>query len=229
MIIAIPTGTIIIPMTDRSISDRALLTLTQWLSPSFPLGAFAYSHGLELAVAEGAVRDAEGLETWLRAVLQRGGGRVDAWLLSLVLQGAEAAEIADLAEAIAGSKERLAETLEQGTAFVKTVAQMGGEARPPRALPVAVGEAARRLDLPPRTVISLYLHSFISNLVSAGVRFIPLGQAAGQRVLARLHGEIEALADQALGATIDSLTTGAFAGDLTAMRHEDMDVRIFKT
>lgn len=210
-------------------TDLALLTLTQWLSPSFPLGAFAYSHGLELAVTEGAVSDAEGLETWLRAVLRKGGGRVDAALLAMVLRGEDPAEIGELAEAIAGSKERWAETFEQGQAFVKTVAQMGGPERVPRALPVAVGEAALSLDLPARTVIALYLHGFTSNLVSAGVRFIPLGQAAGQRVLSRLHGEIEALAEAALEITPETLTTGAFAADLTAMRHEDMDVRIFKT
>ncbi|PTQ72501.1 urease accessory protein UreF [Celeribacter persicus] len=210
-------------------TERALLTLTQWLSPAFPLGGFAYSHGLELAVSEGQVRDAEALEDWLGAILTRGGGRVDAWLLSMVLQGADADEMAALAEALAGSKERWAETFEQGTAFARTVAEMGGPRRPPRALPVAVGEAARELDLAPKTVISLYLHSFTSNLVSAGVRFIPLGQAAGQRVLARLHEVIDTVAEEALGATLKGVSTGAFAADLNAARHEDMDVRIFKT
>jgi Urease accessory protein UreF len=210
-------------------TERALLTLTQWLSPAFPLGGFAYSHGLELAVSEGQVRDAEALEDWLGAILTRGGGRVDAWLLSMVLQGADADEMAALAEALAGSKERWAETFEQGTAFARTVAEMGGPRRPLRALPVAVGEAARELDLSPKTVISLYLHSFTSNLVSAGVRFIPLGQAAGQSVLAHLHEVIETMAEEALGATVEGLSTGAFAADLNAARHEDMDVRIFKT
>lgn len=223
MTTGILTTTII--MTD----PHALLTLTQWLSPSFPLGAFAYSHGLELAISDGHVRDAAGLKDWLRVILTRGGGHVDACLLALVLQGADAQEMGDLAEAMAGSKERWAETFEQGRAFVATVAQMGGPARPARALPVAVGEAARDLDLPSKTVIALYLHSFTSNLVSAGVRFIPLGQAAGQTVLSQLHTEIEQGAEAALAATPDSLTTGAFAADLNAARHEDMDVRIFKT
>ncbi len=224
MITTIPTR-----ITTTIMTERALLALTQWLSPAFPLGGFAYSHGLELAISDGDVRDAEGLEQWLRAILTRGGGRTDAWLLSMVLQGADVEDMARLAEAIAGSKERWAETFEQGTAFARTVKDMGGPERPARALPVAVGEAARDLELAPKTVISLYLHSFTSNLVSAGVRFVPLGQAAGQSVLARLHEVIETVAEEALGATVENLSTGAFAADLNAARHEDMDVRIFKT
>ena len=217
----IPTIT---PMTDQS-----LLTLTQWLSPAFPLGSFAYSHALELAVTEGVVSDGASLETWLTLTLQKGGGRVDAWLLSMVVQGADVEEMAALAEALAGTRERWHETYEQGAAFVRTVAQMGGSQAPARALPVAVGGAARALDLPVKTVISLYLHSFTSNLVSAAVRFVPLGQAVGQTVLSNLHSVIAQVAEEALAATEAGLTTGAFAGDLMAARHEDMDVRIFKT
>ncbi|MCA0045317.1 urease accessory protein UreF [Celeribacter litoreus] len=210
-------------------TDRGLLTLTQWLSPSFPLGSFAYSHGLEWAISEGQVRTAEDLQTWLEMILTRGGGWVDAVLLSRVLKGDDPEDTGAMAEALAGTKERWLETSEQGAAFVNTVAQMGGPARPARALPVAVGEAALGLGLDPRTVIALYLHSFTSNLVSAGVRFVPLGQAAGQRVLAALHDVIETVADRASEATIESLTTGAFAADVGSALHEDMDVRIFKT
>lgn len=210
-------------------TDQSLLTLMQWLSPSFPLGSFAYSHGLELAIAEGVVNDGASLEAWLSLTLQKGGGHVDAWLLSMVLQGGDADEMADLAQALAGTRERWAETFDQGAAFARTVAQMGGSEAPARALPVAVGVAARGLNLPEKTVISLYLHSFMSNLVSAAVRFVPLGQAAGQTVLANLHKVIDTAAQEALSASVDRLTTGAFAADLTAARHEDMDVRIFKT
>lgn len=212
-------------------TDAALLTLTQWLSPSFPLGSFAYSHGLELAVSQGSVHDAPTLESWLEQTLRVGGAKVDAWLLSMVLGGMDAGEADALAQALAGTKERWNETVEQGAAFARTVAQMGGAAAPvgPIALPVAVGVAAKGLGLPSQTVLSLYLHSYISNLVSAGVRFIPLGQSAGQSVLARLHGVIGEVAEAALAARPEDLTTSAFAADLGAARHEAMDVRIFKT
>jgi urease accessory protein len=215
-------------MTERD-GVNGLLSLTQWLSPAFPLGGYAYSHALELAMSEGAVTDAPTLQVWLSQTLSYGGGKSDAWLLALTLAGHNADDMADLANALAGTRERWMETFEQGTAFVRTVGQMGGPKIAPCALPVAVGQAARGLDLPAQTVISLYLHSFTSNLVSAAVRFVPLGQTAGQTVLARLHGDIAAQAQQALGATIETLTTSAFAAELRAARHEDMEVRLFKS
>lgn len=213
------------PMTNT----MDLLTLTQWMSPAFPLGAFAYSHALELAIAEKAVTDADSLEVWVSDTLKFGGGKVDAALLAMVLAGEDVGIISDLAESLAGTRERWMETFDQGSAFVRTVSQMGGAEIAPCALPVAVGQAARTLNLPDETVISLYLHSFAANLVSAAVRFVPLGQSAGQRVLAQLHATIKAQSSAAIGATIESLNTSGFAADLNAARHEDMDVRLFKS
>ncbi|MBU2868659.1 urease accessory protein UreF [Pacificibacter marinus] len=210
-------------------ANLGLLSLTQWLSPSFPLGAFAYSHALELAITEGKVNDAATLKAWLSDTLAYGGGKVDAWLLAMTLAGGDPRDLADLAEALAGTRERWMETSDQGAAFVRTVAQMGGPEIASCALPVAVGQAARALDVDAETVIALYLHSFTANLVSAAVRFVPLGQSAGQSVLAGLHDQIAAQARAALGATVEGLTTSAFVADLGAAQHEDMDVRLFKS
>ncbi|WP_244515567.1 urease accessory protein UreF [Pacificibacter marinus] len=218
-----------ITMTKAQASTIDLLRLTQWLSPSFPLGAFAYSHALELVMSDGAVTDADTLEDWLKMTLQVGGGKVDAWLLSQVLTGADADDMAQMAEALAGTRERWMEAYDQGAAFVRTVLAMGGTDITACALPVAVGQAARGMDVAPEAIISLYLHSFTANLVSAAVRFVPLGQSAGQTVLARLHPVIEAQAAAVLEATNSTLTTSAFAADLSAARHEDMEVRLFKS
>lgn len=207
-------------------SAADLLTLTQWLSPAFPVGAFAYSHGLEQAISDGDVRDAETLEAWLRLVLEQGSGAVDATLLCRALAGDE---VADTARALAASRERLEETEKQGAAFVETANALYGEALPPMPLPVAVGVAARRLSLPPEQVAALYLHSFASNLVSAAVRFVPLGQSEGQQVLSRLHEVIESAAARAVETPLDQVGSAGFGADLAAMRHETLDVRIFKT
>ena len=94
---------------------------------------------------------------------------------------------------------------------------------------MALGAAARGLDLPVERVISFYLHAFATGLVQAGVRFVPLGQTEGQGVLAGLHGLIGAVAAEAALAGLDDLGSGAFRGDLAAMRHETMDTRIFRT
>lgn len=226
--------------TDQTMNDShksdpltlSYLTLTQWFSPSFPLGSFAYSHGLEVAISEGKVTCATTLESWLKMTLMRGAGRVDSAILSLVLSGENAEDMADFARAIAGTKERWEETFEQGRAFARTLNTMQDtrfSSLPNAALPVVVGLAARGLEMPKKTVISLYLSSFTSNLVSAAVRFVPLGQSEGQKTLAALHPVIETVANAALNATFEDLTTSSFAADLDAARHEDMEVRIFKS
>lgn len=209
---------------------HALLTLVQWLSPSFPTGGFAYSHGLEAAIAAGDVPDAAGLQRWLADVLAFGAGRQDAILLTHALQaGADHAALDDLTRALQASSERLQETLDQGMAFARTVAGLTGRDLPPRCLPIAVGEAALPLGLDPAQVVGLYLHAFASNLTSIAMRFMPLGQAQGQAVLSALHPQIDALAQSAMTLTLDDLGGCVLGADLAAMQHETMDVRIFRT
>lgn len=205
-----------------------LLRLMQWLSPAFPTGAFAYSHGLEAVISDGEVTNAGSAQDWLSDILQFGAGWQDSVLLACALRDADLAVLAAYARALCTSRERLAETLDQGTAFARGVAALGVtvEAAP---LPVALGQAARGLALPPEQVIALYLHSFAANLVSVAVRFVPLGQSDGQRILAALHPLILDLADRAAGASLTDLTTATFRADLAAMRHETMDIRIYRT
>ncbi len=206
----------------------AHLTLTQWLSPAFPTGAFAYSHGLEAEIAAGTVRDAASLAAWLENILRYGAGWQDAVLLSQALEG-DCEALDDLARALAPCAERLQEGLEQGAAFARTVHGLTGRALPPRMLPVAVGEAAAPLDLPKADVIALYLQGFAGNLVTIGIRHVPLGQTEGQAVLSSLAALIHDLAGRAACAPLDTLGTCALAGDLAALQHEGMDVRIFRT
>jgi urease accessory protein len=208
----------------------ALLSLVQWLSPAFPTGAFAYSHGLEQAVSLGEVTSPEAFSDWLAAILEHGTGWNDAVLLACALRArADFAALNRTARALAGSAERLRETTEQGAAFALARGQMGQADAVAEALPVAVGRAAAALSLPAQTVIAVYLHAFASNLTSAAVRFVPLGQAAGQRVLAAQHARIAVLSERAAAATLDDLASGAFRAEMQAMAHETLDVRIFKT
>lgn len=208
----------------------ALMTLVQWLSPAFPTGAFAYSHGMEQVIADGGIRSGADLEGWLSDVLRFGAGRQDAILLSAALeQGADLDGLVELCIALQPSTERLREVTEQGAAFARTVAALTGEEMPARPLPVAVGAAAAGLGLAKRDVIALYLHAFASNLVSAAVRFVPLGQNDGQAALSRLHPLLSRLADAAAAQGVENIASAALGADLAAMRHEAMEVRIFKT
>ncbi|MBD3764682.1 MAG: urease accessory protein UreF [Rhodobacterales bacterium] len=207
----------------------ALLTLVQWLSPAFPTGGFAYSSGLEWAIAAGTVRDAAGLQDWLGHLLDRGSAQADAVLLCAALRpGADLDALDARARALAASRERLVETLDQGRALAQTTNALTGADHPPRALPVALGAAAP-LGLGVDQVAQLFLQAWAANLVQAAVRFVPLGQTAGQAVLAALQPAIVAAAARAAATAPEEIATAAHAADLAAMRHETMDVRIFRT
>lgn len=207
-----------------------LLTLSRWLSPAFPVGGFAYSHGLEAAIAAGAVRDAATLEAWVACVLRHGSGRNDAILLVQAMRpGADLDALAALARAMAAGRERAVEMDETGAAFVRAVAAAGGPRLPDLPQAVAVGAAARGLGLPPATVAALWLQGFAGTLVQAGVRFVPLGQSEGLAVMAALEPVVLAVADEAACATTEDLGGAAFGADLAALDHETLEVRLFRT
>jgi len=210
-------------------TDTALLTLVQWLSPSFPIGGFAWSHGLETAIAIGAVSSAATLERWLAGILAEGSGRNDAILLAHVLNGGDADEADALARALAAAPEREAESLSHRTAFMATTGALTGAGGPALMLPVAVGLRARDLHLPAATVLQLYLQGFAANLVLAAVRLVPLGQTEGQKVLADLAPLVSRLSRELADAGPEDLGGGAFAADIAAMAHEHQDVRLFRS
>jgi urease accessory protein len=208
----------------------ALLTLVQWLSPAFPTGSFAYSHGLERVVAAGDVSDAASFEVWLRNVLRYGAGWQDAVLLCAALRNdADHHALDALARALAPSAERLPESAEQGAALARMVSGVTGRALPARMLPVAFGQAAGPLGLPMAEVAQLYVQGFASNLCTIATRHVPLGQTEGQGVLARVLPDIAELGARAALAGLDDLGGCALAADLAAFQHETMDVRIFRT
>ncbi|MFN3146072.1 MAG: urease accessory protein UreF [Paracoccaceae bacterium] len=219
------TGT---AMRIEAADSAALLTLAQWLSPAFPVSGFAYSHGLEAAIAAGDVTDAAGLEAWVGDLLALGSGRADAILLCAALRGEDADTLAATARALAASAERLEETEALGSAFAATLAALGMDV-PAAPYPVAVGVAARTLGLPAEVVAAQYLQAFAATLIGAAVRFMPLGQSAGQGVLTRLRPVVLAVAAEAAEAGPEDIATCVPGADIAAMRHETMDVRIFRT
>lgn len=207
-----------------------LLRLTQWLSPAFPLGAFAYSHGLEAVIARGEIGDAEALEFWLGDILAAGSGRSDALILSLTHRQLRTdTELATLAAALAPSRERWEETLAQGTAFARTTNALLGTDVAPAALPVVVGIQTRSLDLATDMVIALYLQGFAGNLVAVATRAVPLGQTAGQGVLDRLAPRITALARDLADAAPEDFASAVPRADIAAMVHETAEVRLFRS
>lgn len=216
----------------RMSTDAHILTLTQWFSPAFPIGAFAYSHGLETAIKGGQIATSGDLYAWLADVLAHGSGRNDCVLLRAAYRCKDEAALGQVdaaARAFAGSAERLKETALQGAAFTKTTNAIWDGEAPDCTNPVAVGWAARRLDLPVDLTASMYLQAFASNLVSAAVRLVPLGQTEGQATLTALTPLCAKVAEDTETADLDDLHSTAFLSDIAAMQHETMTHRIFRT
>lgn len=209
-----------------------LLRLSRWLSPAFPTGAFAWSHGLEAAVRAGEVAGAPSLQEWLDALLRWGSGRSDAILLAAAHRAEgedEVAALAELADALAPSRERRAEALALGTAFATAVRAADGLAAPDAPLPVALGRAARLAGLPARPVALVHLQATVTTLAQAAQRLMPLGQTAAQGVLAALAPVAREVAEEAVALGPDDLGGSALAIDLGSMRHETQEPRLFRS
>ncbi len=222
--------------------NRALYRLMTWLSPSYPVGAFAYSHAIEWAVEVGWVNDEPSLQRWIEDLVCHGDVWSDCILFCQTYDRADdlpaLAGLNDLALALASSEERYLETTAQGTAFLKITGDAwtwpgDGALRDTLgtavAYPLAVAAAAAGHGVAKEVALQAYLHGFVANLISAGIRLIPLGQTAGQRLLAALEGSLDDVRRKALAATIDDLGGVALRSDIAAMQHETQYTRLFRT
>jgi urease accessory protein len=219
------------------------LALFAWVSPSYPVGAFAYSHGVEWAVECGDVSDGATLHNWLLDILKSGTGRNDALLFVAAWKACkknpeQLGDIAELAVALATSQERRLETLQQGSGFLAAtraawpsdalenhVSRIGANT----AYCVVFAATVAAHNLPLRPALDAYLSAFTSNLVSAAVRMSVIGQTEGQKIVARLSPAIRDMADNLQDANIEDLGGFAFRADLAALHHETQYSRLFRS
>lgn len=202
------------------------LRLTQILSPAFPIGAFAHSQGLEWAIATGRVTDGQTLQDWTRAIITHGSGRQDAVFLSLARRpDADLTELAELYAAYLPSAGRALEAAELGQGF-RTLTD---PTTPPLPYVIALGRETAALDIPEAEILALYLQSLAAQLISVAVRFLPLGQVEGQRVLSALAPTIAETARAATGVSEDDLWTFTPGADIAAMAQGTMETRIFRS
>lgn len=218
----------------------ATLRLLAWLSPAFPTGGYAYSHGVEWAVETGDIRDADTLFSWLSDVLRHGSGRTDTILLRHAHRAAgdldTLAALVELALATSASRERRLEAIGQGNAFKAAIRAWNttlladltdrvGDI--PYAL--AVGALAGISGIEEDLVAFGVLQAFAANLISAAVRLVPLGQTAGLAVLARLEPVVLSVGHETRCATLDDLGGFCFRSDIAALRHETQYTRLFRS
>ena len=215
-----------------------------WLSPGFPVGAFAYSHGLEYAATHLGVTNRDTLQAWITGLARWGSLYTDLILLAEAFRATSAVELGrlvdcnDLALALQPSSERHLETVSQGTAFMTAVAASwpvpelaeiarlfaGGVA-----YPVAVGAAAASHAMALEATLLGYGTAFTTNLVSAAIRLSVIGHTDGQRVIAALIPILRRAANDATAHTLDDLGTATFAADLASLSHETQYTRLFRS
>jgi len=279
-------------MTTAKLTEGGLYRLLAWMSPSFPVGAFSYSHGIEAAVESGRVRDRASLEAWIATILRHGTGRIDAdlfrdsWIAvtsnPLPLReregpvaqqregegaGADHAApspsryagpspsrkgrgddrlellmaISARADAYRGTAETALESRAQGEAFLATCraawphpmldawhAALAAEQRVP-SYAVAVGVAAACSEIALTTALTAFLHAVAANLVSAGLRLVPLGQTDGQRVLRALEPVVAGCVVAALDRPAAAFGGCALAAELASIDHESQYSRLFRS
>lgn len=207
-----------------------ILTLSQLLSPAFPVGAFAYSHGLETAIAGGAVTCQPTLAAWLRDLVELGGGRSDAVFVNVAYAAGDDLDTIDATvRAFCASRERLMETDLQGAAFCDTLRVVWGVDLGSLCYPVAVGRAAAVMGFDVELVTALYLQAFVGNLCGAAMRLVPLGQVDGQKTQNALRPLCAAQAKALVGATLDDVHGCTWASDIASMRHETQYSRVFRS
>ncbi|MBB4051678.1 urease accessory protein [Devosia subaequoris] len=214
-----------------------LQKLLTWMSPAFPVGAFAWSAGLETAIAQGAVSDRVTTQDWISGVLHHGSLKTDAILLAHAHKAhadkAKLAELADLCLALTAAQERHAETTITGKAFALASAAWPTAAPvplpEPSPYPITVGALAGAHGIDRRDTLIAFLTTSIHSQVSVAVRLVPIGQNDGLATMAALEPAIAQAADLCLHAALDDIGSVAYGADIAQMQHETLTTRIFRS
>jgi len=230
-----------------SITLRSLLRQQSWLSPAFPIGSYSYSHGIEWAVEAQQIQDRKSLVDWLEADLCYGSVRNEAiffrhaWSAAIDEDHERLFGIAELAAAFRGTSEFAVESSQQATACLRTLRvvwpdrlldQLSYTLRErgiSPSLSVVLGARSARQGIASSLALAAFLQSYIANLVTAGVRLIPLGQTDGQLAVAELEETLIAATEDLSECTIDDLGSAAFMVELASMSHETQYTRLFRS
>ena len=227
-----------------NLAPATLLGLLRLASPALPVGGFSYSEALEAAVDAGTAGDEAGTARWLAAQMQLGLARAELPLVAAAHAAWAAHDTARLVELnewmriTRESAELRAQTEQMGRSMLEWLRQQGDDParvatlaamQPAPSWPLAFALAALHTGASAHDTLLAYGFAWAENQVQAALKAVPLGQNAGQRILARLAQELPALALRAL--TIGDEDRQAFAPMLAIMssRHETQYSRLFRS
>ena len=217
---------IVINTKMKKIKDP-LQILQIWFSSSFPVGSYAYSHGLEALIDDDKIKNRDDVREYLKALLFYGSLRNDYIFLKSVYMGEE---INDLILASASSKERHTEMIDMGNSFRKIMKDSWELVLEENTSFVyCISKAALHFNIKFDDLIKFYLQSYISNLINVCVKHIPMSQKDGQILNVNFIDQIQKFLDQSYQLTLKDIGTSFFIGDIFAIKHENLDSRIYLT
>ena len=222
-------------------SNYALLKLLQLASPAMPVGAYSYSEGIETLVDTGAIASSQSLKHWLLQELKYGAIRIEA----AVMVRAYKAAMGDVAalvywnhwlSAIRETEELRQQSWQTGRSLMRLLLELQPQLADviddvgnPCNFAIAFGIAAAHWNINISAAILGYLHSWATNLITAGIKLIPLGQTAGQQLLLELHTNIINATEEILALEDDDLSTCGWGLSLASMAHETQYTRLFRS
>ena len=217
---------IVINTKMKKIKDP-LQILQIWFSSSFPVGSYAYSHGLEAIIDDNKIKNRDDVREYLEALLFYGSLRNDYIFLKSVYMGEE---INDLILASASSKERHTEMIDMGNSFRKIMKDSWELVLEENTSFVyCISKAALHFNIKFDDLIKFYLQSYISNLINVCVKHIPMSQKNGQILNVNFIDQIQKFLEKSDQLTLKDIGTSFFIGDIFAIKHENLDSRIYLT
>ena len=201
--------------------------LQAWFSSSFPIGSYAYSHGLEALIDDKKINNNDDVKEYLKALLFYGTLKNDYIFIKTIYIGKE---ISELILASASSKERRIEMIDMGNSFRK-IMKDSWELSLPENTPFiyCLAKAGLYFNIHFDNLIKFYLQSFISNLINVCVKHIPMSQKDGQTLNVNFIDQIQNFLTQSDQLTIKDIGSTFFIGDIFAMKHENLYSRIYLT
>lgn len=224
-------------------SVTSLVRLLHLASPALPIGGYSYSQALEWAVERGLVSDAASAQRWIGEMLALAIARGEAplaWRL-LCAAGVDWYRFTTWNAWHRASRETAelrAESEQMGHSLAKLMQDLGlldaatRRALPglqPIGLPAAFALAARGFGLAPEPALTAYVWSWLENQVLAAMKLVPLGQVAGQQMLAVLGLEIDTVVRIATTLADDAVSTFAPGLAIASARHETQYSRLFRS
>ncbi|MFM2060833.1 MAG: hypothetical protein RLZZ507_503 [Cyanobacteriota bacterium] len=229
-------------METLTLTHSHFLSILQLASPALPVGAYSYSEGLEMLVEMGTINNSKSLKNWLKAELNYGSIRLDGAVMIRALETAKIGNLEDLKRwnlwlsAVRDTEELRAASWQMGRSLLQLLSKITPQIVPlatavgyPCNYAIAFGIACAHWQINTDAALLAYLHSWINNLITAGVKIIPLGQTAGQEILLELQTLLNITMSEILTLEDDNLACCSWGLSLASMQHETQYTRLFRS